>query len=93
MVCGFSQKEGVDYEEVFAPVARYTSIRRIIMVVVVKMGWKLHHMDMKTVDVCSFVRHRWPSRLAEDGRWWLRFPSVFSENEMMWTMVVGPPGW
>jgi hypothetical protein len=21
------------------------------------------------VDVCSFVRHRWPSRLAEDGRW------------------------
>ena len=27
---GFSQKEGVDYEETFAPVARYTSIRSII---------------------------------------------------------------
>ena len=24
---GFSQKEGIDYEENFAPVARYTSIR------------------------------------------------------------------
>ena len=24
---GFSQKEGIDYEEMFAPVARYTSIR------------------------------------------------------------------
>ena len=35
----------------------------------------------------------WPSRLAEDGRWWLRFPFVFSEDEMMWTMIVGPPGW
>jgi hypothetical protein len=27
---GFSQKEGIDYEETFAPVARYTSIRTII---------------------------------------------------------------
>ena len=26
---GFSQKEGVNYEETFAPVARYTSIRTI----------------------------------------------------------------
>ena len=45
------------------------------------------------VDVCSFMRHRWPSRLVEDGRWWLRFPSVFSEDEMMWTMIVGPLAW
>jgi hypothetical protein len=27
---GFSQKEGIDYEETFAPMARYTSIRTII---------------------------------------------------------------
>jgi hypothetical protein len=27
---GFSQKEGIDYEETFSPVARYTSIRTII---------------------------------------------------------------
>jgi hypothetical protein len=27
---GFTQKEGIDYEEPFAPVARYTSIRTII---------------------------------------------------------------
>ena len=27
---GFSQVEGIDYEETFAPVARYTSIRMII---------------------------------------------------------------
>jgi len=29
---GFSQKEGVDYDETFAPVARYTSIRSIIAI-------------------------------------------------------------
>ena len=27
---GFSQKEGIDYEETFAPVARYTSIGSIL---------------------------------------------------------------
>ena len=27
---GFSQKEGIDYEETFAPIARYTSIRSIL---------------------------------------------------------------
>jgi hypothetical protein len=44
---GFSQKEGIDYEETFALVARYTSIRTIIAVAV-KMKWKLHEMDVKT---------------------------------------------
>jgi hypothetical protein len=44
---GFSQKEGIDYEETFAPVARYTSIKTIIALVA-KMKWKLHQMDVKT---------------------------------------------
>jgi hypothetical protein len=44
---GFSQKEGIDYEETFAPVARYTSIR-IIIALAAKMKWTLHQMDVKT---------------------------------------------
>jgi hypothetical protein len=44
---GFSQKEGIDYEETFAHVARYTLIRTIIALAN-KMKWKLHHMDVKT---------------------------------------------
>jgi hypothetical protein len=44
---GFSQKEGEDYDETFALVAKYTSIRSIIAIASV-MGWKLHHMDVKT---------------------------------------------
>jgi hypothetical protein len=44
---GFSQKEGIDYDEIFAPVARYTSIRIIISLASV-FDWKLHQMDVKT---------------------------------------------
>jgi hypothetical protein len=44
---GFSQKEGIDYEETFSHVARYTSIRDILAIDVVKK-WKVHHMDVKT---------------------------------------------
>ena len=44
---GFSQREGIDYEETFDPVARYTSIRAI-MALDAKLGWKIHQMDVKT---------------------------------------------
>jgi hypothetical protein len=47
IVRGFSQKEGQDYDETFAPVARYTSIRAIISLFA-SMGWNLHQMDVKT---------------------------------------------
>ena len=42
---GFSQKEGIDYAETFAPVSRYTSIRTI-MELASMMKWSLHHMDV-----------------------------------------------
>jgi hypothetical protein len=44
---GFSQKEGIDYEEMFSLVSRYTSLRTIIDFAA-KMKWKLHQMDVKT---------------------------------------------
>ena len=44
---GFSQKEGIDYEETFAPVPRYTSIKTI-MELASMMKWNLHKVDVKT---------------------------------------------
>ena len=38
---GFSQKEGIDYEEKFAPMVRYTSIRTILGLAAI-MKWKIH---------------------------------------------------
>jgi hypothetical protein len=44
---GFSQKEGINYEETFTPMAKYTSIKTIIALAT-KMKWKLHQKDVKT---------------------------------------------
>ena len=51
---GFSQKEGIDYEENFAPVSRYTSIRSILTLATM-MKWKIHQMDVKTAFLNGVV--------------------------------------
>jgi len=52
---GFSQKEGVDYDEIFAPVARYTTIRSIIALAALQ-GWNLHQMDVKTAFLHGSIK-------------------------------------
>ena len=47
MAKGFSQKEGIDYEETFSLVAWYTFIIAI-MALASMMKWDLHQMDVKT---------------------------------------------
>jgi hypothetical protein len=44
---GFSQKEGIDYEETFAPVAHLEAIR-ILLAFSVAKGFKLYQMDVKS---------------------------------------------
>jgi hypothetical protein len=44
---GFSQKEVIDYEENFAPVARYNLIGTIFSLAAM-MKWKVHQMDVNT---------------------------------------------
>lgn len=43
---GFSQEEGVDYEETFSPVVRHTTVR-LFLALAAQCNWKLHQMDVK----------------------------------------------
>ena len=52
---GFSQKEGIDYEETFVPVARYTYIRTI-MEISSMMKWSLHQMDVKETFMNGVIK-------------------------------------
>ena len=44
---GYIQKHGVDFDEVFAPVAHIETVRLIIGMAASR-GWQLHHLDVKT---------------------------------------------
>ena len=44
---GYAQKEGIDYEETFAPTAKIKMIR-MIFALATQFGWKVHQMDVKS---------------------------------------------
>jgi hypothetical protein len=51
---GFSQKEGIDYEETFAPVARLEAIVIILSFSVAKV-FRLYQMDVKSAFLNGFL--------------------------------------
>ena len=44
---GYVQRQGVDYEEVSAPVARIETVR-VLLALAAQEDWKVHHMDVKS---------------------------------------------
>jgi hypothetical protein len=51
---GYSQKEGIDYEETFAPVARLEAIK-ILLAFIVAKGFRLYQMDVKSAFLNGFL--------------------------------------
>ncbi|KAM0863375.1 hypothetical protein ACQ4PT_044625 [Festuca glaucescens] len=44
---GYAQRPGIDFDEVFAPVARLNSVG-LLLAVAAQFKWEVHHMDVKT---------------------------------------------
>uniref|UniRef100_A0ACD5YFN0 Uncharacterized protein n=1 Tax=Avena sativa TaxID=4498 RepID=A0ACD5YFN0_AVESA len=55
---GYAQRQGVDFEEVFAPVARMETVR-LLLALAAHSSWEVHHMDVKSAflngDLCEEV--------------------------------------
>ncbi|RVW20261.1 Retrovirus-related Pol polyprotein from transposon RE2 [Vitis vinifera] len=45
---GYAQRQGIDYNEVFAPVARWDTIRMVLALAAQK-GWSVYQLDIKSV--------------------------------------------
>ena len=44
---GYAQVQGVDFDEVFVPVARIETVR-VLLALAARGGWEVHHMDVKS---------------------------------------------
>jgi hypothetical protein len=53
---GYSQTPGIDYEEVFSPVARHSSIRTLLALAN-KHNLEIHQMDVKTAFLNGYIEH------------------------------------
>jgi hypothetical protein len=47
VVKGYTQRHGIDYDEVFTPVARLDSMC-LLSALAAHEGWEVHHMDIKS---------------------------------------------
>jgi hypothetical protein len=67
---GYVQRQGVDFREVFAPVARMESVR-LLIAFAAHHGWPIHHMDVKTAflngELLEEVYVEQPPGFAVDG--------------------------
>ncbi|VVT58424.1 uncharacterized protein SAPINGB_P006201 [Magnusiomyces paraingens] len=72
LVCiGFSQVEGIDYTETFAPVVRYETVR-IVLAIAAQFGFQVHHMDVETAflngDLKEDIYMRQPKGFVVKGQ-------------------------
>ncbi|KAL0292632.1 UNVERIFIED_CONTAM: Retrovirus-related Pol polyprotein from transposon RE1 [Sesamum calycinum] len=51
---GYIQREGIDFEETFSPVARFDTIRTILSVVA-NYKWKVYQFDVKSAFLNGFL--------------------------------------
>ncbi|WVZ84665.1 hypothetical protein U9M48_031670 [Paspalum notatum var. saurae] len=89
---GFCQKEGIDYEETFALVARLEAIR-ILLAFAVSKGFKLQQMDVKSAFLNGFIEEEVYVR-QPPGFESARFPDrVYKLRKALYGLKQAPRAW
>ncbi|WVZ64230.1 LOW QUALITY PROTEIN: hypothetical protein U9M48_013788 [Paspalum notatum var. saurae] len=89
---GFCQKEGIDYEETFAPVARLEAIH-ILLAFAASKGFKLFQMDVKSSFLNRFIEEEIYVR-QPPGFKHHKFPNrVFKLQKALYGLKQAPRAW
>ena len=54
---GYSQRKGIDYNEVFAPIARLETIR-LLIALAAQNNWKISQMDVKSAFFNGYLEEK-----------------------------------
>lgn len=85
---GFSQREGVDYNEIFSPVVRHTSIR-VLLAMVAHQDLELEQLDVKTAFLHGELEEEiYMSQPEGVSSSWKRRLRVQVEEVLVWTKAV-----
>ncbi|XP_022558682.2 uncharacterized protein LOC111206341 [Brassica napus] len=89
---GYIQRHGIDYEEVFAPVARIETVRFIIGLAA-SNDWEVHHLDVKTAflhgDLKEVVYVSQPEGFVIEGS----ESKVYKLNKALYGLKQAPRAW
>ncbi|WVZ52784.1 hypothetical protein U9M48_003806 [Paspalum notatum var. saurae] len=89
---GFCQKEGIDYEKTFAPVARLEAIR-ILLAFAASKGFKLQQMDVKSAFLNGFTEEEVYVR-QPPGFESARFPDqMYKLTKALYGLKQAPRAW
>ena len=88
----YTQEEGIDYDEIFAPVARIEAIR-ILLAFAYYMNFKLYQMDVKSIFLNDTINEEvyveQPSRFES----YKFFNHVFKLNKALYGLKQTPRAW
>ncbi|KAH9648039.1 Integrase catalytic domain-containing protein [Citrus sinensis] len=79
---GFTQKEGIDFTEVFSPVVRHASIR-IILALVAVQNMYLEQMDVKTAFLHGELQEE---IVMQQPKWFMTNPGYEHWRAVQWIM-------
>ena len=89
---GYVQRQGIDFEEVFAPVARMESVR-LVLAVAAHNGWLVHHMDVKSAflngELAEEVYVTQPPGFSAEGKEHM----VLKLNKALYGLRQAPRAW
>ncbi|KAK1620485.1 hypothetical protein QYE76_026002 [Lolium multiflorum] len=89
---GYAQRQGVDFEEVFAPVARMESVR-LLLALAAHSAWQVHHMDVKSAflngELAETVYVQQPPGFVQGADQW----KVLKLKKALYGLKQAPRAW